>query len=231
VVRAVALGTIAMGFGGTMTYGQTVGLTHDTPLVGNWAAFRWGMLGLAIKGGIWIGFAGFFLGLGLGGRRYRPVEMLLLVVGMLCAVFVGWWLFNTPHDPENMRLPFLYFSDHWQYEPELLQKVGHRYRPEIWGGLLAALLAAVAYASFVKKDRLARNMAFWGVLGGAIGFPLGQCVQAIHAWNPDFYPNSIAAPFTNYLNWWNTMETTFGFIMGGVLGLGLWVFALRRRSS
>ncbi len=223
VVRAVALGTIAMGFGGTMTYGQTVGLTHDTPLVGNWAAFRWGMLGLAIKGGIWIGFAGFFLGLGLGGRRYRPVEMLLLVVGMLCAVFVGWWLFNTPHDPENMRLPFLYFSDHWQYEPELLQKVGHRYRPEIWGGLLAALLAAVAYASFVKKDRLARNMAFWGVLGGAIGFPLGQCVQAIHAWNPDFYPNSIAAPFTNYLNWWNTMETTFGFIMGGVLGLGLWL--------
>ena len=34
VARAVALGTVAMGFGGSMTYGQTVGLTHDAPLVG-----------------------------------------------------------------------------------------------------------------------------------------------------------------------------------------------------
>ena len=38
VVRAAALGTIAMGFGGSMTYGQTVGLTHDGPLRGDWAA-------------------------------------------------------------------------------------------------------------------------------------------------------------------------------------------------
>ena len=56
--RAVALATVAMGFGGSMTYGQTVGLTHDPGLVGNWAALGWGMLGLAIKGGLWIGFAG-----------------------------------------------------------------------------------------------------------------------------------------------------------------------------
>lgn len=227
VVRAVALGTIAMGFGGSMTYGQTVGLTHDAPLVGNWAAFRWGMLGLAIKGGLWIGFAGFFFGLGLGGRRYRPLEVLLLLLGMLCAVFIGWWLFNTPHDPENRRLPLLYFSDHWRFEPELLTVAGHSYRPEIWGGLLGALATGVAYASFVKKDRLARNMAFWGVLGGAIGFPVGQCFQAVHAWSPEFYPSLFAAPFTNYLNWWNTMETSFGFIMGGILGLGLW---LNRRA-
>ena len=33
--RAVALTAIGFSFGGTMTYGQTVGLTHDTPLVGN----------------------------------------------------------------------------------------------------------------------------------------------------------------------------------------------------
>ena len=41
VIRAAALGTIAMGFGGSMTYGQTVGLTHDASLVGNWASLRW----------------------------------------------------------------------------------------------------------------------------------------------------------------------------------------------
>src|SRR6187200_2994440 len=60
-VRAAAMMTVAIGFGGSETYGQTVGLTHDPPLVGNWAALSWGLLGLAIKGGVWIGFAGAFL--------------------------------------------------------------------------------------------------------------------------------------------------------------------------
>ena len=69
--RAVAFGTIAIGIGGSMTYGQTIGLTQNAPLIGNWEAWRWGMLGLGIKGAIWIGFAGLFLGMGLGGVRYR----------------------------------------------------------------------------------------------------------------------------------------------------------------
>ena len=113
VVRAAALGTIAMGFGGSMTYGQTVGLTHDSPLRGDWAALSWGMLGLAIKGGVWIGFCGLFLGIGLGGKRYRPFEMFLLMLGMLMAVVFGWWLFNTcllytspsPRDRTRSRMP------------------------------------------------------------------------------------------------------------------------------
>ncbi len=109
VVRAVALGTIAMGFGGTMTYGQTVGLTHDTPLVGNWAAFRWGMLGLAIKGGIWIGFAGFFLGLGLGGRRYRPVEMLLLLLHAVCGFCRVVAFRHPPRSRKHATALFLFF--------------------------------------------------------------------------------------------------------------------------
>ena len=74
-IRAVGLCTVAIGFGGSMTYGQTIGLTQDAPLIGNWSALLWGMLGLAIKGGIWIGFAGAFLGMGLGGIRYGQREM------------------------------------------------------------------------------------------------------------------------------------------------------------
>lgn len=219
VIRAAALGTIAMGFGGSMTYGQTVGLTHDTPLVGNWASLRWGMLGLAIKGGVWIGFSGFFLGLGLGGKRYRPFEMFLLVIGMLTAVVAGWWLFNSPHNPENKRLPLLYFSDHWHWEPGVELK----HRPEIWGGLWCALVTGVLYAALAKKDSLARNLALWGMLGGALGFPLGQAFQATNAWNPDFFRESFIGSFTRYFNWWNIMETTFGTVMGAVLGLGLWL--------
>ncbi|MCF7765656.1 MAG: hypothetical protein K9N62_18450 [Verrucomicrobia bacterium] len=34
VLRAVAWCTVAIGFGGSMTYGQTVGLTHDGALTG-----------------------------------------------------------------------------------------------------------------------------------------------------------------------------------------------------
>ena len=219
VIRAAALGTIAMGFGGSMTYGQTVGLTHDASLVGNWASLRWGMLGLAIKGGVWIGFSGFFLGLGLGGKRYRHFEMFLLVIGMLTAVVVGWWLFNSPHDPGNKRLPLLYFSDHWFWEPGVELK----HRPEIWGGLWCALIMGVLYAALVKKDSLARNLAFWGILGGALGFPLGQALQATNAWNPDFFSESFVGSFTRYFNWWNIMETTFGTVMGAFLGLGLWL--------
>src|SRR5262245_41193590 len=53
VARAVAWTTVALGFGGSMTYGQTVGLTHDPPLIGHWEPWRWGMLGLALKGSLW----------------------------------------------------------------------------------------------------------------------------------------------------------------------------------
>jgi hypothetical protein len=35
VVRAVAWGTVAVGFGGSLTYGQTIGLTQDAALIGN----------------------------------------------------------------------------------------------------------------------------------------------------------------------------------------------------
>ena len=38
VARAVALCTVAIGFGGSETYGQTVGLTHNPAVVGNWTA-------------------------------------------------------------------------------------------------------------------------------------------------------------------------------------------------
>lgn len=89
VARAVAWCAVAIGIGGSMTYGQTVGLTQNAPMVGNWAALRWGMLGLAVKGGIWIGFGGLLLGMGLGGIRYRAREMLLVMLGLIGLSLLG----------------------------------------------------------------------------------------------------------------------------------------------
>lgn len=225
LVRAAALGVIAMGFGGSMTYGETVGLTHDHDLHANgvhWAALRWGMLGLAIKGGIWIGFFGLMLGMGLSGHRYTPRNMLALMLAALGAYYIGINSINYPFNPfpldsPDRALPYLYFSDHWYWEP--ISQIKPRY--EKWGGMLFALGTVFIYAGWWVRDRLARNMALWGVLAGALGFPGGQCVQAYHQLVEGSYTTGIW-PYLS-VNWWNAMETTFGTIMGAVVGLGFWV--------
>ena len=219
VVRAAALGTVAMGIGGTETYGVTLGLCHNPDLVGNWAALRWGMLGSLIKGGLWIGFAGLFLGIGLGGKRYSPVEMLLLGLAMIAASILGSWLLNAPFNIEARQFSAIQFSNVWYWVPSSES----RPRREAWGGLLFAMALGLAYTAGWKKDTLARNMGLWGLLGGAIGFPLGECLQSYHAWNPDVFARGIWTSLDPFMNWWNNMETTFGFTMGGTLGLGLWL--------
>ena len=219
--RAMAFGTIAMGFGGTMTYGQTIGLTQIAPLIGNWEALRWGMLGLAIKGAIWIGFAGLFLGMGLGGVRYRSREILGLMLGMIALGAAGTWLLNSPFDPAHKLLPRIYFSADWRWQPDA-DVAQLKPRREHWGGLLLALFGAWIWAGWIRRDRLARNLALWGALGG-LGFPIGQSLQAFHAWNPELFKSGIWMQLDPVMNWWNWMETTFGAVMGACLGLGLWL--------
>ncbi len=221
--RTVALFTIAIGFGGSMSYGETVGLTQDSGVHGNindphWnpGAFRWGMLGLAVKGGLWIGFGGAFLGLGMGDKKYRPQEMLWIGLGMMFLFVLGRWALNSPFDPDLKRLPTIYFSDHWQWEP----KENVNPRPEIWGGILFAFVGLMIYLVFVKRDRLARNLAFWGLVGG-LGFPIGQSLQSAHAWDSTAFRNNSIWQYG--ANSWNMMEVTFGTVAGLALGLGVWL--------
>ena len=218
--RAVAFGTIAMGIGGSMTYGQTIGLTQNPEVIGNWDAWRWGMLGLSIKGAIWIGFAGLFLGMALGGQRYSGRDVFRLMLGMFVLYAAGWWILNQPFDPANRILPRVYFSASWRWQPEAGDAL--RPRPEVWGGLLFALIGAWTWAAWARGDRLARNLTLWGLVGG-LGFPIGQCLQSWHAWNRDFFTTGIWATVDPVMNWWNWMETTFGAVMGASLGLGLWL--------
>lgn len=217
--RAVALCALGVSVGGSMTYGQTIGLTQDAALVGNWEALRWGMLGLAVIGGLWISFAGALLGMGLGERTYRPLELAVVVIVMLGCFLLGTHLLNKPFDPASQQLPKIYFSDDWYWEPGTQLKP----RPECWGGLLFALVALVVYVGIVRKDQLAVRLAAWGLLGGAIGFPGGQCLQAYHAWNVESFRQGWFAALEPHMNWWNCMETTFGAVWAAVLALGLWL--------
>lgn len=225
--RAAAMMAVAIGIGGSMTYGQTVGLTHDRELVGNMEAWRWGMLGLFLKGGVWIGFGGLLLGMGLGGKRYRSVEMALLLLGAATLFFVGVRLLNMPFDPANRQLPWLYFSDHWDFEPEKFEAGEMKCRFETWGGYWLALIGMALYVRFVRGDRLAFHMAIFGIIGGGLGFSGGQCTQSAHSWHPEWFQEdgifAAGAPLFARFNWWNIMETTFGCIWGAIVAFGLWL--------
>ena len=84
--RAAAFGAVAVGFGGEMTYGQTVGFAGQAETMG------WGLLGLAVKGGVWgllggaVAAAGFVRG---AFTSRRIVGAFALMAG---ACWAGWRL-------------------------------------------------------------------------------------------------------------------------------------------
>ena len=217
-VRAIAWCTITIGFGGSETYGQTIGLTQNAHLIGNTSALLWGMLGLAIKGGLWIGFAGCFLGMGLGGIDYRRRDIIAITLALPLLYVLGVWLLNSPFDPATRQLPRIYFSETWDWKTS--GEVKPRF--EAWGGLLLAMAGLLFYCSAIRRDRLAWRLGIAGLIGGAIGFPGGQCLQANHAWNAEWYRSGFFAALDPHMNWWNMMEISFGTIMGAALGLCVW---------
>lgn len=218
--RVVAFLALGVSFGGSETYGQTLGLSHDSRFVGNYDALRWGLLGAAIKGAAWIGLAGAFLGLALGGKRYKLAELALVLAGMLGLLLLGMVVLNGPFDPAHRVLPKLYFSATWQWQPDATNL---KPRLERWGGLLLAWLGLLVWAWFRHKDKLTVILGLWGLLAGALGFSLGQCVQSYHAWHAEALKTTLPTWLEPHINWWNAMEISFGTIWGLVLALGVWL--------
>ena len=147
--RACAFGAIAIGFGGEMTYGQTVGAAVALE------TRAWGLLGLTVKGAVWGMLGGAVMSLGFA--RITPKLMAQAGVLLSVSTWVGWKLINEPK--------LIYFSNRLD-----------RPREEVWAGFLLAALSLMVWLG-PKQPHLLR-FALWGTLGGGLGFGLGGALQA-----------------------------------------------------
>jgi hypothetical protein len=146
----LVFGVSAIGLGGEMTYGQTLGLLRNPDTV------LWGTVGTTLKGAMWGLTGGTILAFGflLKGTQKKSViiAFLLLILG----VFVGFKLINDPM--------LLYFSD--PVKP----------RPESWAALLFGAIFLLAYLKIkipASEFKLIFRYAILGMIGGGLGFGLG----------------------------------------------------------
>jgi hypothetical protein len=90
-----------------------------------------------------------------GGSAQAAPPLWLTVVLAGAAGAMGWGIrgqYGHETGAAHARLPALYFSDHWYWEPD---KIDMKPRRECWGSLLTALSGLAVYSGWVRKDRLA----------------------------------------------------------------------------
>ncbi len=161
-----AFGAVGIGFGGQMTYGQTVGLASDLNTVG------WGLLGLSLKGAVWGLLGGAVVGLALTLSRARPSRMLAGLGLMVLGTWVGWAAVNSPK--------LVYFSNRLD-----------RPREELWAGLLLGAIALLLWFAAKPANRTILRFAGYSFVGGGLGFGLGGALLSIGrntALDPRFWP-------------------------------------------
>ena len=189
-----AAGALGMFVGGTETYGETIGLVVSANLKPT-PALRRGYAGLALKGLLWFGIAGAFLGIAFtaaAGSVYEAKDFFLLFAPMPFLWAAGVALFNRPHRPQEGRLPKIYFS---------------KTRVEVWGGMVCMLLALLVFL-LVKGDTFALYLCVGGAAGGTLGWVLG-----IRLFHRSLYPKP-----KRWIEGWKLMENTLG--AAGFLGIG-----------
>jgi len=187
----VVFGAVGIGLGGEMTYGQTLGFLKSPDTM--W----WGTLGTTVKGSVWGLLGGIVIGIGLIYNRLSKRTIITAFLLLLAGMLIGFKLINQPM--------VVYFSD--PANP----------RSESWGALL---VGAIALLIFLKNKiatdgfTIISRFAFWGLLGGGLGFGLGGfwMVLGFHL------PNEVI-----FHSWWKAMEFTFGLLLGGALGYAAWL--------
>lgn len=150
---AALFGAIGIGYGGNMTYGQTLGFVRDPNTL------SWGVLGCLVKGTVWGLLGGAVLGLGLDRTLYSRKTVTLAILVTIPAFFLGLALINGPK--------LIYFSNRFD-----------KPRDESWAGLLFAAISLLAFLRCCGPKAaitIPLRFALWGALGGGIGFG-GGCL-------------------------------------------------------
>jgi hypothetical protein len=181
-------GALGFAIGGDETYGQTIGLTAHPGMA------AWAFLGMFLKGAVWGGIGGLFIGAALGNRRYTTTQILVALNLALALSFVGYWLINEPK--------LIYFSGHAIDAP----------RTEGWAGLWVFLLVLVVLAGRMH-DRAAVRLSFCGVVGCGFGFALGNVANRLGM-------EHLGSATAGFIDWWKVMECTCGLAGGLALGWG-----------
>lgn len=157
-----AFAAIGIGFGGQMTYGQTVGLSLQPE------TYAWGILGFAVKGAVWGFLGGAFVAIGLVRERFRNSDLMWSFLVMILATQLGWKLLNEPK--------LIYFSDPI-----------NKPRAEIWFGLALGAVALLLYLRRCGAVEVLWRFALWTGLGGGVGFAWGAAIQV---WGRTTFPDT-----------------------------------------
>lgn len=155
-VSTAAAGLMGMTFGGTETYGETIGLVLHRGK-DDYNPVR-GYIGLAFKGALWFAICGAFLGIEMSYSVYEDSKIYLFCLLIPVMQIVGELIFNRPLNPEKNKYPLIYFS---------------KTRREEWGGNLLMLVALVIMA-IVNKDYFTLILIAGGFIFGAIGWLVGM---------------------------------------------------------
>lgn len=150
---AALFGAIGIGYGGNMTYGQTLGFLRNPDTI------YWGVIGCLVKGAVWGLLGGAVLGLGIDRTVCSRKTVILAILITIPAFYRGLTLINEPK--------LIYFSNRVD-----------KPRDESWAGLLFAGISLLCYLQFAGPKGAAKiplSFSLWGTLGGALGFG-GGCL-------------------------------------------------------
>jgi len=197
-----AAGALGMYFGGSMSYGETVGLrSNESP-----KGLAWEMTGLFVKGGLWFGLFGAAVGMFLSFLAgLYDLKAVLLTFGLMpLFALVGSRLFDRPYDEEKGIHPRIYFS---------------KTRPEGMG-VLFGILAGLAVCMVIYRDSVALWLTLGSTLSGGIGWVLSQWMQ-VRAKHPNKKGKRFCGKLSDkgLVDAWKIMECGLGAFAG--LGIAI----------
>ncbi len=195
-----ALGAVAMYFGGSMTYGETLAFSMSAHPAEN---MKKGLWALFLKGSLWFGSFGSIFATGVNAvcKKYNWIELLIIYIATPLVAIALYYAFNKPMSVADNKYPRFYFS---------------KTRQESWGAIFGIVVVLMAMAVF-KGDRFSIIFPLSCALFGGLGWVLGQLMQIF---SKHYAPESESYFFRLFSEArgaepWKEMECIFG-AMGGL---------------